>query len=145
MTTTVRFKEVLNTTGAALTSAGVASNDGDEKALKKIKRVLVAADIGANAGQTQHGQGCLVDVLAPGTTVISLSGESFKVSNATERRRLDNLTLNSGAQIASLKYFINASNEIRVIDAGNNAAVQLAAGDVVSVEIVTGYSNTTVY
>jgi len=137
MTTSVRYKLVTNTTGAALTAAGVPAGDGDDKLYRVIERVFAAADIGNGAGQTQNAGGCIVDVLPAGTNALILEGAAYKV-NAGAARRLDNLTLAAGAQIASLSYSIDANNAVRVVDAGNNATVQLAANDYVVIKLTIG-------
>ena len=137
MSTSVRYKLVTNNTGAALTAVGVNSGDGDDKLYRVIKRVFAAADIGANAGQTQEAHGCIVDILPPGTNVLALEGSAYKV-NAGAVRRLDNLTLNAGAQIASLSYSVDVNSAVRVVDAGNNAAVQLAANDYIVIKLTIG-------
>jgi hypothetical protein len=139
MTTSVRYKSVTNATGAALTAAGVPSGDGVDKLSRTIKRTFAAADIGIEAGKTQHASGCIIDVLPTGTNVLSIKGAAFKVT-AGAARGMDNLTLSAGTQIASLSYSVDTSLNVRVVDAGNNATVQLAATDYVVIELVIGPS-----
>lgn len=161
MTASVRFKNVQNTTGAALTTAGVASGDGDDRSYRLITRPLVAADIGTGAGQTQHALGCIIDVLPgglpigstsqPGVNILDLSGASWKAVAAAGGRpacfkRLDNMITRGAAnivgEIAEIEYFFYPTdNTIRVYDAGGvagNATAALAAGDYVEVLLTFG-------
>ena len=67
MTTSVRYQNVQNTLGIALTSANFPYlGDGDDKQFKVIKRQLSAADIGIGAGQIGNASGAIIGV-APST------------------------------------------------------------------------------
>lgn len=134
MTTASRYKSVTNGTGAALTVAGVDQTDGNDRLVRTVVRPYAAADIGAGAGQTQNAGGCIIDALPVGTNVLAIIAQTFRAG-----RSIDNLTLNAGAQIASLTYSYNAADgTIRVVDAGNNAAVLLVAGDITMATLLLG-------
>ncbi len=155
MSTSSRFKLVSNSTGAALTTAGIAVGDGNDRSTRTIKRTLSASDIGNTAGKTQHELGCIIDVLQsgpnisgtvqPGINILNLSGASWRKMDASGARpisykRLDGTT-DDGTNVASLQYFFYPTdNTIRVFDGGADAAVQLADNDYVEVELTFGNS-----
>jgi hypothetical protein len=134
MTASVRYKVVTNTTGAALTAAGIVGNDGDDKQYKVIARRLTAADIGNAAGQTQNATGALVYALPEGSKAASV----LLVKGVTYRngRMIDNLVNAAAANIPNFAYRQVGLNIVVLDTAGTG--MQLAADDLVVVELVIG-------
>ncbi len=154
MPTASRYKSVTNTTGAALTVAGVPTGDGSDRSTRVIKRTLAAIDCGTEAGKTRHALGCIVDVLQtgpniggtaqPAINILNLSGAAWKLVPAAAGRpityrRLDNHVDALAAHIANIQYFFYPSdNTIRVYDGGNDVSTILATGDYIEVELTFG-------
>lgn len=144
MTTAIRYKKVLNTTGAALAPAGISDkSDGNDKQYRIITRTLAAADIGAGPGQTQHAQGCIVDQLPPGTNVLSIKGLTYRLGVLLDNTPWGTATQFTGALtgIAQIAYSVNALNQVIVHDATALATLQLAADDEVIIKLIIGPSS----
>lgn len=140
----IRYASQANITGAALVSALII--DGADYALKSIKRILAAADIGNGAGQTYDATGGG----APGCLVATISGSlikdvvSFDVSRPTVAdgrtyyKKIDGLFATS---TNSYQWTLSADQKsLYIFDASTNAAARLVAGDIIQFLIVTGNS-----
>jgi hypothetical protein len=145
MTLSIRYKEVTNTTGAPLTPAGISPSDGDDKQYRITTRILTAADIGANPGQSQDPEGCLIDVLR--------SGHFHEVKCATYRdgRLLDNVSDAGSTHRAYIIYGFddeatdgdgNTYTRIEFSDQGTDDDVRLEAGDIIVATIFIGGNHT---
>jgi hypothetical protein len=143
MTTSVRYKFVKNVSGAAFIDINVfpVLNDGDDKKFIFLKRILTAADIGTAAGQSRHALGIMLDVMSLTTNVLWVRGDSFRplaaVSGVIPYLRLDD-RWPDGVNDVRLRYALGLDNTIRVIDAGAVASTYLAAGDIVTAQILIG-------
>jgi hypothetical protein len=141
MTTVVRYATVTNTTGAALTSALLV--DGKEYALRSVKRTFVAADIGAGAGQTQHANGCLIAQFSGCFIKDVVHFSMFRDLSADGF--LDILdgfhNVANVAHLFQVGWKIGTDGQsLYLRDAGNNAATQLVAADILQVLVLTGNS-----
>lgn len=141
-----------NSTGAALTSALI--TQGKDYALKTIRRTLTAADVGANAGQTQDNgeldsSGCLVaqfsgalikevlafDVYRPGS-----NGEGVAPNPGTGwSRTINNFSDGDAGHISSYAWRISTDgSSLYLKDSSTDAGTQLAANDFVVVSLLLG-------
>lgn len=147
MTDSVRYKFIKNTTGAAITTATAFPylNDGDDKTRRVIKRLLTADDIGTGAGQTQHADGVIVDVVPTGYNVLLATVMPLHTAYNAPRTEYDNLTnqllsINGGASTFitfDIVWWIHSDNTLRVHDKGG-AGAKLAANDLLVCELVIG-------
>lgn len=144
MTTAIRFRNVFNTLGGVLTVANLPGGpgDGDDKASFFVQRPYVTADIGTGAGQTRNASGCIITQLPANANVLAVFAVTYRTSGEAGFM-LDNFIystaiLNPPAVQASLNYFLDATNCLRLLDSGTDVHVQVAAGDYTSAIIVTG-------
>ena len=156
MTSVIRYGSVNNTTGAAITTPSVVNlSTGQDYALMAVKRSLVAADIGANAGQTRNANGLFVvnftgkfikdvvsfNVYRPLTTAALIGGKplnlpltGYAMSNANPPAAPTNLNQSTG-----WTWCISADGLSLILrDSALNADGQLIAGDVITALLVTG-------
>lgn len=141
MTATVRYKSVLNTTGEVLYPGDIPTKDGDDKQFRIVRRVLAAADIGDEEGQTQHNpDGALVCAISLTENVLSVTGRTYRNGVL-----IDGTVFGGAAHVnitqSAIRYFVSDGatlRHIRVRDLGTVAQTQIAAGDVIVVELITG-------
>ena len=156
MTNVIRYGSVNNTTGAAITNASVINlSTGKDYALMAVKRTLVAADVGANAGQTRNANGLFVvnitgkfikDVMAfniyrplptaaaIGGVVLNIPLTGYVMSNANPPAAPTNLNQSIG-----WTWCISADGLSLILrDSALNADGQLIVGDVINALFVTG-------
>jgi hypothetical protein len=134
----LRYAKQGNATGAALVSALIVH--GQDYTLKSIKRTLTAADVGANAGQTQHANGCLIaqfqgakikDVIH--FSVFHLDGAEWNIIFDGKHNPAD------ASHRSSIGWKLSAdSSSLYVRDRSNNAATLLTAADYIQALIVLG-------
>lgn len=140
MSTSVRYKEITNATGAVFSSANLpAGGDGNDKQYRIIKRTLAAIDVGTDTGKTRGTDGCIVDQLPASANVLSIEGSTYRAG-----KLLDSFSVYTpGTDVptffqAVINYSVNASKQVIVKDAGGDATVHLAANDVVIIKLVIG-------
>lgn len=144
MTTALRYQLVQNTSNpaAVMTAETAPPGDGSDRSYRVIERILAAIDVGAEAGKTQNASGCIVAVLPAGTNILVLEGRSYKqtVNGPPPQFRLaDNMSDAAIDHIANITYWFNtADNTIRVRDYAADAAVQLAANDIIVINLTFG-------
>jgi hypothetical protein len=144
MTTATRFQTINNTKNppAPLTAADLPSGDGSDRSVRVVRRNIVAADVGNGAGQTQNATGCIVCTVPAGINILAIRGATYDLANAgppAEYRLRDNMLYAAGPNGADIRYFFNAAdNTIRVHDNAVTNQVQMAANDIVIVEIHSG-------
>jgi hypothetical protein len=137
MTTSIRHLSVVNSTGRVLLSSDIPNDGGDEKQVLSYHRTLSAADIGDNAGQTRHADGCLLFVLPTNLKNLCVQILTYRISNNGETRILiDSQT--TADHYFLVNYTKNALNEFRIRDLGDDASTHLVAGDVVECIVVAG-------
>jgi hypothetical protein len=141
MPSVIRYGAVTNTTGAVLTSALLV--DGKEYSLRAVKRTFAVADIGANAGQTQHAAGCLVAQFSGCFIKDVIHFSMFRDLGADGFLDI----LDGFHSIANVGHLFQVGWKIGVDgqslylrDAGNNAATLLVANDILQALVLTGNS-----
>ena len=112
-----------NATGAVLTHGLL--EDGQDYKLLSIKRILAAADIGEDPGQTQHAGGCLIGSIEGGHMVDILWSKVLRTSDSWQHKIPD--LIKEGYQIKH-----KVSLYIYDIDK------KIAADDVVHVGVIIG-------
>jgi hypothetical protein len=154
MTSAVRYKTVLNATGAALTVSGVtnSNSDGIDKQQRVVKRVYAAADIGTGAGQTRNAGGCIIDVLPTGTNVLMFEAITYYVGSDADETYieiLDNRTIGSVDEPLQpstvvgrsyLAYALDTSGVMRVYDGGEGAGCIIALNTFTVIKYTIGQS-----
>jgi hypothetical protein len=141
MTTSTRYKFVKNALGVPFTVSNFpVSNDGDDRQVKQVKRVLSAIDIGVSTGKVGHPAGAIVDVIPNSSNVLFVKGLTYRPGAAVDGFipliLMDNNTI--GAAIAEINYALGTDNTIRVLDYGQGGDAALAIGDIVFVEVTLG-------
>lgn len=141
MTTSARYKFVKNTLGVPFTTNNFPSNnDGDDKKVRLVKRILTASDIGTAAGQVGHAQGAILDVVPSGSNVLMIEGSTYRrldaVAGFIPISLLDNGEVGNGR--ADIAYALGTDNTIRLIDYAYVSDAAVAAGDIVMVRITIG-------
>lgn len=142
MTSVVRYTDVINSTGAVLTTATGLVVDGKDGGLKVYRRVLAAIDVGTEVGKTRDNTdptvGCLV-VTIKGAKIKGVVGfQAFRPTVATNATFNQALFATAGE---SFKYGWKMSadgNSLYVLDIGSSAETRLAAGDFIEVALITG-------
>ena len=145
MSTVARYQYIQNTLGTAFTTANFNyTTDGDDRPFKVIKRELAAADIGTGSGQVRNASGAIVTVIPATTNVLWFLGfvtrPQTPVSGMTPYVNLQGLIspLPNPTNQENYQFGLGTDNTIRIIDAGGIAGVQLAAGDIVTILLLTG-------
>lgn len=147
MVTSVRYKFVQNTTGAALTTSNFPNQtDGDDKQSKIIRHPLVAADFGGGAGQIDNAGGLILDILPINYNVLLFEVSVYRPSNVggvIQYNSLDN-------QLASIDFvahtfdttevffWVDSENSLRVVDKGHAGDGALQVGDFIVGKVVMG-------
>ena len=119
----LRQAVITNTTGGVLTTALL--EDGQDYKLLSIKRILAAADIGEDPGQTQHAGGCLIGSIEGGHMVDILWADVLRTSDSWQHKIPD--LIKEGYQIKN-----KVSLYIYDIDK------KIAPDDVVHVGVIIG-------
>lgn len=150
MTSVVRFTEITNGTGAVLTAA-VADN-GDEYACQHVRRVFVAADIGAAAGQTRDAAsnptlGCLVAQFTGSRVRAIVDLTLYRGITGTHVTVFNTVVIGTGANTAAigLHSTYNAQTgvtSIYLLDTAAAAPGQIAANDYIEFDVLLGDSVT---
>ena len=138
----MRYAVKENATGVALTSALII--DGKDYTFKSIKRVLAAEDVGNGAGQTQHAAGCLVAQFAGSLVKDVVNFSVYRPLAGGDAVGWISL-IDGWHNPLDLTHLFKVSwkaaeGSLRLRDFGNNAAVQLVAGDILQFLVVTGNS-----
>lgn len=141
MTTSVRYKFVNNSSGAVLSSTNFpVSNDGDDRQVKFVKRVLTAIDIGTGAGKVGNAGGAIVDIIPNTYNVLWVEGHTYRpiaaVSGAKPHVLIDNDFIVDA--YAKISYTLGTDNTIIVTDLAQGTNAALAIGDIVTVKVIIG-------
>lgn len=142
MTSVIRYADVINGTGAVLTTTTGLVIEGKDGSHKAFRRVLAAIDIGNGAGKTQDASdptgGCLVCTVK-GAKIKAVTGfQLFRPAVAT------NATFNYVQEATAAHFFkygwrISADGySLYLHDAGDDATTLLAAGDFIAVNLILG-------
>ena len=138
MTSSVRYREITNATGAAVVAGGALIDFGKDLATETVNVVLVAADVGAGAGQTQHAngmifaefQGAEIKQVISQVVLRTAAGFSYAFLGT------DAVTANYGFSITN----VGGKSTLRLKDIPTGAAGRLAVGDEVVVTMSIGNS-----
>jgi hypothetical protein len=149
MPTTIRYKDVRNTSGAVFTATNYPYNtDGDDKKQMLVKRTLAAIDIGTGAGQTQHASGLIVDSIPATSNILSVQLYITRaVAVIGTQTPYYNIQGEGNAYpITSqfyIKWYIDTDNCLRIVDGGAAAEVRLIESDIIQALIIIGNSEST--
>lgn len=142
MTSVIRYADVINATGAVLTTATGLIIDGKDGSEKAFRRVLAAIDVGTEAGKTRDASdptgGCLVCTVK-GAKIKQVTGfQLFRPANATNQ--VFNYVQSATAdQFFKYGWRISADGySLYLHDAGSHATTQLVATDFIAVKLVLG-------
>jgi hypothetical protein len=143
MTTSVRYKNVANTLGAAFTLDNFPfGSDGDDKQLKIVKRIIAAADIGTGAGQIGNALGAIVDIIPPTTNVIWFQLFIFRplAGVPVPYKNLQGVVVTPAVPVAQFQVLglLGTDNTIRAIDAAQGGTAAIAAGDIITAFAIIG-------
>jgi hypothetical protein len=134
--TIVRHTFIDNNLNPAAPLTSALKVDGKDFTLKVIRRDFVAADIGVNAGQTQHADGCLVAQIQ-GAHIDSVVHFSIFRTDGTQWHNIMDGKISpdrTPANIQKIGWKIsNDKLSLYARDGGNNVAVQLVANDYIYV------------
>jgi hypothetical protein len=138
MTTSIRHSVIENTTGAAVVADGAIINYGQDYAGQSIDRKIVAADVGAGAGQTQHAagmifaefQGAVIKRVVSASIVRTTGGFDYFFQGS------DTVSNNIGFSITNT----DGKSTLRIKDAPSGGAGRLVANDHVIVILELGNS-----
>jgi hypothetical protein len=143
MTSVIRYAELVNATGAALTPTTGLVQYGKEGGEKYFKRTFANADIGNAAGQTIDATnpctGCLLVTIA-GAKIKEVGGLLLLRPIAT-RGTTFNQVLFSTATPHFYKYGWNISADgysLYLLDIGDDATTQIVANDFVTFSLIFG-------
>ncbi len=141
MTTSVRYKFVNNTSGAVLSTTNFpVNNDGDDRQVKFVKRVLSAIDIGTGAGKVGNAGGAIVDIISNNYNVLWVEGLTYRpiaaVSGAKPYVLIDNDFIVD--EYAKISYTLGINNTIIVTDLAQGTNAALAIGDIVTLKVTLG-------
>ena len=142
MTSAVRYKEVVNTTGVPLTVAAIPPGDGIDRLSRVIKRLWATADIGTNLGQVRHAGGAIIGTLGPNDNVLSFQGLTYRPAGGIYQL-IDNSSIEDGEGawdgVIELDYFINdADKTVRLHDDASDPLEYLAQGDITIMTLIIG-------
>lgn len=150
MTTSVRYQNVQNTLGIALTSANFPYlGDGDDKQFKVIKRQLSAADIGIGAGQIGNASGAIIGVAPSTANVLWIEALIYRPATALGNGSTpyDNITgrifpvgatpVNTITQV-KVQVYLGLDNTINAIDISQGTTAALAIGDYIIAKLFVG-------
>lgn len=139
MVSSLRYSTITNGTGAAVVAGGALVSVGQDYAAETVDRILVAADVGAGAGQTQHAAGMIFAEFKGAVIKKVISASIVRTAGNFDYFYLgtDIITANIGFQIVAVN--ANGVSTLRLID-GAAAAAQLAAGDHIIVVVELGNS-----
>jgi hypothetical protein len=138
MTSSIRYREITNTTGVAVLPGGALINFGKDIATETINVTLAAADVGAGAGQTQNANGMILaefkgaQIKQVISTVVLRTAAGF----AYEFLGTDAVSANYGFSITN----VDTISTLRLKDLPTGAAGRLAAGDEIIVTLSIGNS-----
>ncbi len=155
MTSSVRYKYIENQTTAPLTinnfvSNCLINNDGDDKQVKVIKRIITVADIGGDPGELGDNYGAILDVIPITSTVLWFSAEVYrpqagKIQGMTLYNNVNSdiqpLTLPAVPMTltqTTLNFGLGLDNTLRISDKGWETAAALVVGDVVIAHVILG-------
>jgi hypothetical protein len=143
MTSVIRYTEIVNATGAALTPITGLVTTGKEGSDKYFKRIFAPADIGVGVGQTQDNAnptgGCLLVTIAGATIKEVGKFELYRPTVKTVTTFNDRVFATSTPHIFRYGYRISADGKsIYIFDSGDNAATQIAAADFISFSLIVG-------
>jgi hypothetical protein len=138
MTSSVRYREITNTTGAVVAVGDALINFGKDIATETVSRTLAAADIGTGAGAVRHANGMIfaefegAQIKQVISQVVLRTAGGFKyVFMGT-----DAVSANYGFSITN----VGNKSTLRLKDLPTGAAAYLAAGDEVVVTLSIGNS-----
>lgn len=142
MTSSVRYADVINGTGAVLTTTTGLIIDGKDGGLKTFKRIFAAIDVGVEAGKTRDAtdptKGCLI-CQVKGANIKQVVGfQLFRPANATNQVFDYVMTATTDHYF---KYGLTISPDgkgLYIHDAGDDAATRIVADDYLMVSIITG-------
>lgn len=148
MTTAIRYKDVINTTGAPLTVSNFPmATDGNDKQFKIVTRTLETTDIGTAVGQTRNASGLILEAFNSNYPVlwaigfVSRKAAQVGTTGMFPYQLITGLVAPVAAPTAQANFKIGhmpEDNTIRLIDSGSSAATQLADGDVITLILILG-------
>lgn len=148
MTSTVRYKFVKNKTTQPLTVDNFSSNcmltnDGDDRQMKFVKRIITVADIGTDPGEIGHYQGAILDVIPPGCNVLWVQGSIFRgtESNPSGYNMIDNQVnpIPDPTGETDVQFALLADNSVHVIDISQGTPSAIRVNDTITAFIFIGY------
>ena len=149
MTTSVRYKFIQNTTGAALTTDTFQNQtDGDDKPLKMIRHPLVAADFGGGVGQIDNVGGLILDIMPINSNILWFDLDVFRPSvvgginqyNSVNNQLASINGVASTFEASEFVFWVAADNTLRIYDKSHTltAPAPLQIGDVIIARVTTG-------
>ena len=155
MTSSVRYKFIENNTVTPLTvdnfvSNCLINNDGDDKQVKFLKRIITDADIGNGAGQIGEPYGAILDVIPSTSTVLWFEINVYRPQTILQQGMtlynnidsdvtpLNLLDVPSNISQVSFNFGLGLDNTLRIADKGYATPSAIVAGDVVTATIILG-------
>lgn len=127
---------IQNTTGAVLTTTGDQYKKGNPASLEQFARVFAAADVGANAGQTQNANGCLLISIDSGYIVVAT--HAFYKKNGVWRKEATNLQTANNPYSTTALSRSDDYKKLYIRDFAAHADGRIAADDHVIVTMKIG-------
>jgi hypothetical protein len=155
MTSSVRHTDIVNNTAAPILSYSplIRINGGNDRALEVVNRTIIAAEIGAGAGQTQDNsqpaaglpEGLLFAQFQ-GAAIQSVVHACIKETFASAHNSFTSFAWARGAFVSELAFMVINSmqgnglliSSLYLRDLGNDVATQIVAGDRVLVVLEVG-------
>lgn len=139
---TNKVSVVRNTTGGVYAGDYVGTTSpleiGSNLNSREAIRVIVAGDVGANAGQTQNAAGMRVFPSVMGCEISFVTWQIQRVVNNTYTQITNAIVDNNAAASARQSVILSADRKsFNIVDQGTGA-MRLAAGDIILFKIYTG-------
>ena len=138
MVSSVRYRAITNTSGAAVVAGGALIQYGQDLAKEAVTVTLAAQDIGGGAGQTLHANGMICAEFKGAQIKQVISAVVLRTAGGFKYEFLgtDAVTANFGFSITNS----GGVSTLRLKDLPTGAAGRLIAADEVVVSLVLGNS-----